>query len=72
MTVIKTEILILGGGPAGSACALECAKNGLDTVLVEKEPAIGGTGFRTGCLPVKYLLDQVKLIRKAEKSGLSF
>ncbi|RQD70755.1 MAG: NAD(P)/FAD-dependent oxidoreductase [Tindallia sp. MSAO_Bac2] len=71
MTVIKTDVLILGGGPAGFACALECAKNGLDTTLVEKEEALGGTGFRTGCLPVKYLLDQLKLIKKAEKSGLN-
>lgn len=70
MTDIKTDVLILGGGTAGYACALECVKNGLDTVLVEKDFALGGTGLRTGCLPVKYLLDQVKLRLKAERSGL--
>lgn len=33
---IKTEILIIGAGPIGIACALECKKNGLDYIVVEK------------------------------------
>jgi putative YpdA family bacillithiol system oxidoreductase len=30
------DVLIIGGGPIGIACALECNKNGLDYVVLEK------------------------------------
>ncbi|SFH68872.1 dihydrolipoamide dehydrogenase [Tindallia magadiensis] len=65
----EAKVLIIGGGTAGYACAMECGKHGLETILVEKEPALGGTGFRSGCLPVKFLLDQLKLTRKVEMTG---
>jgi len=61
---LQTDIAILGGGPAGYYCALRCAANGLQTVLVEKE-ALGGTGFRSGCLPVKFILDQIRIHKLA-------
>ncbi len=34
--IIEKEVLIIGAGPIGIACALECKKNGLDYVVVEK------------------------------------
>ena len=33
----KTEVLIVGGGPAGSAAAIYCAKYGLSVMLVESD-----------------------------------
>ena len=36
MANIKKEVLIIGGGPIGIACALSCKKNGLDYRVVEK------------------------------------
>lgn len=36
------DVLVLGGGPAGMSAALWCAELGLDTILVEKDPAPGG------------------------------
>ncbi|MTI54528.1 dihydrolipoyl dehydrogenase family protein [Geosporobacter ferrireducens] len=60
------DVLILGGGPAGYYCALECAKGGLKTALVEKQE-LGGTGLRWGCLPVKRMLDALRERQKAEK-----
>ena len=53
------DVLVLGSGPAGYYCALNCARLGKKTVLVEKEH-LGGTGFRWGCLPVKMMLDQIR------------
>ncbi|SDY63854.1 dihydrolipoyl dehydrogenase family protein [Tindallia californiensis] len=67
----EAKVLIIGGGTAGYTCAMECSKQGLETILVEKESVLGGTGFRSGCLPVKFLLDQLKLTRKVEMSGRS-
>jgi len=32
----RCEVIVVGAGPAGSACALELARNGVDTVLVDQ------------------------------------
>ncbi len=36
--IIEKEVLIIGAGPIGIACALECKKRALDYVVVEKGP----------------------------------
>ncbi|WP_168421731.1 YpdA family putative bacillithiol disulfide reductase [Candidatus Ulvibacter alkanivorans] len=36
--MIEKEVLIIGAGPIGIACALECKKRALDYVVVEKGP----------------------------------
>jgi len=33
------EVVVIGGGPAGSAAALRLAQNGRSVLLLEKEPA---------------------------------
>ena len=35
------DVVVIGGGPGGSMAALTAAKNGLDTLLVERDPVIG-------------------------------
>jgi len=37
------DVVIVGAGPGGIACALGCRQRGLDFVLLDQEPAIGGT-----------------------------
>lgn len=39
---INKRVMVLGGGVAGIQAALDCAEGGLDVVLVEREPSIGG------------------------------
>lgn len=39
---LKTEVLIVGGGPAGMSAALWCAELGLKATLIEKRPHLGG------------------------------
>jgi len=34
---MKTQVLIIGGGPAGSACAIHLKRLGISSVIVEKE-----------------------------------
>jgi len=42
MRVIETDVLVCGGGCAGTAAALSAARKGAKTLLVEKAPFAGG------------------------------
>jgi dihydrolipoamide dehydrogenase len=64
---MDADVVVIGCGPAGFYAARGAARAGLSVVLVEKGP-LGGTGLRTGCLPVKVLLDGVRL-RQAGAAG---
>jgi hypothetical protein len=39
---LKTELCVIGGGPAGIACALAAARTGIETVLIQDRPVLGG------------------------------
>lgn len=39
---INKRVLVIGGGVAGIQTALDCADGGLEVVLVERQPSIGG------------------------------
>jgi heterodisulfide reductase subunit A len=39
---INKRVMVIGGGVAGIQAALDCADGGLEVVLVEREPSIGG------------------------------
>jgi dihydrolipoamide dehydrogenase len=49
------DVLILGGGSGGYACALRAAELGMRVGLVE-EDKLGGTCLHRGCIPTKALL----------------
>jgi hypothetical protein len=38
----KTQVLVVGGGPAGLAAAVSAARNGVEATLVERYPYLGG------------------------------
>ncbi len=63
------SILILGGGPAGYLAAIRAAQLGFTTTCVEREPALGGTCLRVGCIPSKALLESSE-IYSASRHGL--
>lgn len=52
---IKTQVLVLGGGPGGYVAAIRAGQLGLDTILVEGE-RLGGTCLIRGCIPSKALI----------------
>lgn len=39
---IATDVLIIGGGPAGLSAAVELGKHGIDTILIDDKNALGG------------------------------
>ncbi|MPZ62536.1 MAG: dihydrolipoyl dehydrogenase [Propionibacteriales bacterium] len=49
------DVVVLGGGSGGYACALRAAQLGLSVALVEKDK-LGGTCLHRGCIPTKALL----------------
>jgi len=56
----KYDVVIIGGGTSGCACAYNCAKNGLKTLLVEKNNFLGG--LMTGGLVVPIMKSSVEEI----------
>jgi len=54
---MKHDLLIIGAGPGGYIAAIRAAQLGLNVACVEKEPRLGGTCLRVGCIPSKALLE---------------
>ncbi len=52
----KYDIAIIGSGPGGYVAAIRAGELGLKTVVVEKDPFLGGTCLHVGCIPTKVLL----------------
>ena len=68
----NADLVILGGGSGGYACALRAAELGMSVVLVEKDK-LGGTCLHWGCIPTKALLHAAEVAdaaREGDKIGV--
>ncbi|MCW2794697.1 dihydrolipoyl dehydrogenase [Nocardioides sp.] len=66
------DVLVLGAGSGGYACALRAAQLGLTVGLVERGN-LGGTCLHVGCIPTKALLHAAEVAdntREAEQFGV--
>jgi dihydrolipoamide dehydrogenase len=66
------DVLVLGAGSGGYACALRAAQLGLNVGLVEKDK-LGGTCLHIGCIPTKALLHAAEIAdstRESEQFGV--
>lgn len=63
---ITCEIVVLGAGPGGYSAAFRAADLGLDTVLVERWPVLGGVCLNVGCIPSKALLHTAAIMEEAK------
>lgn len=50
---MEFDVAVLGGGPAGYTAAIRAAQLGATVACIEKEPELGGTCLRVGCIPTK-------------------
>lgn len=72
---MKTEVLVLGGGPGGYSAAFRAADLGKQVTLVERYPVLGGVCLNVGCIPSKTLLHAAQIINEAKEIadyGISF
>ncbi|QUN06159.1 dihydrolipoyl dehydrogenase [Shewanella yunxiaonensis] len=72
---IKTQVVVLGAGPAGYSAAFRAADLGLETVIVERYSTLGGVCLNVGCIPSKALLHVAKVIEEAKHmaaNGVTF
>lgn len=67
MTETTADIVILGGGSGGYACALRAAELGLSVTLID-EAELGGTCLHRGCIPTKALLHSAEVADTARES----
>jgi pyruvate/2-oxoglutarate dehydrogenase complex dihydrolipoamide dehydrogenase (E3) component len=63
-----TDVIVIGGGPAGMLAALSAAGLGARTVLVARG-AFGGMAANDGPIPVRALSHAARLIRDARRLG---
>jgi dihydrolipoamide dehydrogenase len=61
------DVVVLGAGSGGYACALRAAQLGLNVALVEKGK-LGGTCLHVGCIPTKALLHAAEVADSARES----
>src|SRR6187431_3392663 len=66
------DVVVLGAGSGGYACAFRAAELGLSVALVEKDK-VGGTCLHRGCIPTKALLHAAEVAdsaREGEQFGV--
>lgn len=65
-TSLTCDVAVLGAGPGGYSAAFRAADLGLDTILIDRWPTLGGVCLNVGCIPSKALLHVAALIESAD------
>ena len=69
------QVLVLGAGPGGYTAAFRAADLGLDVLLVERYPRLGGVCLNVGCIPSKALLHTAAILTETQEMaahGITF
>ena len=61
-----SQLVVIGGGPAGVTAALRARELGAEVVLIERDK-LGGTCTNDGCVPTRALAKAARLVRDAEQ-----
>jgi dihydrolipoamide dehydrogenase len=65
---MECDVAVLGGGPGGYTAAIRAAQLGAKAVCIEKEPELGGTCLRIGCIPTKAWVQTAYALKEAEET----
>ncbi|HMJ65016.1 MAG TPA: FAD-dependent oxidoreductase, partial [Candidatus Binatia bacterium] len=71
MPAAEHDLVVIGAGPGGYVAAIRAAQLGMNVGCVEKEPALGGTCLRIGCIPSKAMLESTERLHEAQTSFAS-
>src|SRR5665647_2345075 len=69
---MDVDVAVLGGGPGGYTAAIRAAQLGAKVACIEKEPELGGTCLRVGCIPTKAWVQTAFALREVEESFAKF
>jgi len=69
---MDVDVAVLGGGPGGYTAAIRAAQLGAKVACIEKEPELGGTCLRVGCIPTKAWVQTAFALKEAEESFSKF
>lgn len=61
----SAQLVVIGAGPGGYTAAFRAADLGMDVILIERWPVLGGVCLNVGCIPSKALLHAAKVIDDA-------
>ena len=64
----QADLVILGGGSGGYACALRASQLGKSVILIDRDK-LGGTCLHRGCIPTKALLHAAEVADATRDSG---
>jgi dihydrolipoamide dehydrogenase len=62
---MDVDVAVLGGGPGGYTAAIRAAQLGARVACIEKEPELGGTCLRVGCIPTKAWVQTAHFLHQA-------
>src|SRR6476660_190264 len=62
---MEVDVAVLGGGPGGYTAAIRAAQLGAKVACIEKEPELGGTCLRVGCIPTKAWVQTAHFMHQA-------
>src|SRR5438309_9405419 len=65
---MDVDVAVLGGGPGGYTAAIRVAQLGAKVACIEKEPELGGTCLRVGCIPTKAWVQTAFALKEAEET----
>jgi dihydrolipoamide dehydrogenase len=64
---MECDVAVLGGGPGGYTAAIRAAQLGAKVACIEKEPELGGTCLRVGCIPTKAWVQTAHELHRAHE-----
>src|SRR5207237_6005555 len=64
--LMEVDVAVLGGGPGGYTAAIRAAQLGASVACIEREPELGGTCLRIGCIPTKAWVQTAFALKEAE------
>jgi dihydrolipoamide dehydrogenase len=65
---MDVDVAVLGGGPGGYTAAIRAAQLGARVACIEREPELGGTCLRIGCIPTKAWVQTAFALKQAEET----